>query len=185
MNNLATLCKITEPFTIGDDKYDLSDLRRIHRVWTPVMWTSESLHRIDDDTFLSVSRSPLRHRQDTADVFVTSRVSAIDAAIRTNAPDSVLEELGVEIRSEPESPRPFDRASLRTRLIAAHHPNPFWFSCLYVNYDGSYVNNRLISLEPLLFYQDWSRPFTQRQAIRFALKRQRTEDALGLLGVRF
>ena len=95
MNNLATLCKITEPFIIGDDRYDLSELRRIHRAWTPVMWTSESLHRIDDETFLSISRSPLLHWQNTAEVFVTSRVGAIDAAIRTNAPDAVLEELGV------------------------------------------------------------------------------------------
>ena len=30
MNSNATLCKITEPFTIGDDRYDLSELRRIH-----------------------------------------------------------------------------------------------------------------------------------------------------------
>ena len=185
MNSNATLCKITEPFTIGDDRYDLSELRRIHRAWTPVMWTSESLHRIDDETLLSISRSPLLHWWNTAEVFVTSRVGAIDAAIRTNAPDAVLEELGVEIRYMPEDPRPFDRTSLRTRLIAAYHPDSFWFICLYVNYDGSYVNNRLVSFEPLSFYQDWSRPFTQRQAIRFALRNQRTEDALALLGVRF
>ena len=185
MSNHATLCKITEPFVIGDDQYDLSDLDRIHRAWTPVMWTSESLHRIDDDTFLSVSRSPLRHRQHTAEVFVTSRLGAIDMCIKMRAPDSVLDDLGVDIQKPTASPKPFDRASQRTRLVAAYHPHSLWFSCLYINYDGSYVNNRLINFEPLPLYQDWSRPFTQRQAIRFALKRQRTEDALALLGVRF
>ena len=122
MTNNATLCKITEPFIIGDDRYDLSELRRIHRAWTPVMWISESLHRIDDETFLSISRSPLLHWRNTAEVFVTSRVGAIDSAIRTNAPDAVLEELGVEIRYMPEDPRPFDRTSLRTRLIAVVPP---------------------------------------------------------------
>ena len=147
MNRRPIERDITEPFTIDGKTYDLSGLARIHKAWTPVMWTTEELYRISDAEFLSVCRSPPLHRRGKARVHLNSRPGAIDAAIKMNAPDDVIERLGVVLKEWPESPQRFDRDE--TLILAAGHPNPFFYNCLYLNYDGSYVNNKLISLESL------------------------------------
>ncbi len=185
MNIQTAERNIKEPFIIDGRSYNLSDLDTVHSAWTPMLWTTESLYRIDEDEFLSVCKTPLLHRSDKANIYLTSRLGAIDAAIKMKAPDSVLESLGVDVRPEPDSPEKFDRNHRETELVAVSHPNLFWYNCLYINHDGSLYNNRLISLEPLPLHQDWSVRLTQRQAIRFALRRLRSEHAMKSIGVRF
>ena len=149
MNNHPIERDITAPFTIDGKTYDLGGLARIHRTWTPMMWTTEEPYRIGDAEFLPVCGSPPLHRPGKARAHLNSRPGAMDAAIKMNAPDDVIERPGVVLKEWPESPEKSDRDRDEILLLAACHSNPFFYNCLYLNYDGSYVNKKLISLESL------------------------------------
>ena len=104
MNRRPIERDITEPFTIDGKTYDLSGLARIHKAWTPVMWTTEELYRIGDAEFLSVCRSPPLHGPGKARIHLNSRPGAIDAAIKMNAPDDVIERLGTDLFLDTATP---------------------------------------------------------------------------------
>lgn len=185
MSSHATICRITGPFTVGGQTYDLTAKEPLHTAWAPLRISSRSLYQLDDETYLAASRTPLLHGPGRAAVSVISRLEALSIAIDTGAQDTVLATLGVTLDEERRPQRPFRRPHKKTKLLAVTHPHRFWYNCLYLNFDGGLVNNRVISLEPLPLYQDWSRHLTQREAIEFALRHRRTEDALETLGVRF
>ena len=177
--------RITGPFTIGERTYDLTGAEPLHVAWAPLGVSRRSLYQLDDETYLAVSCTPLLHGPGRAAVSVISRLEALSIAIDTGAADSALTALGVTLDEEPRPQRPFHRSHKKTKLLAVTHPHRFWYNCLYLNFDGGLINNRVVSLEPLPLYQDWSRRLTQREAIAFALRHRRTEDALQSLGVRF
>lgn len=185
MNSRPTIHRVTEPFKIEERTYDVTDADPLHIAWAPLGISSRSLYQLDDENYLAISRTPMLHGPRRAAVAVISRIEALSAAIETGASDEVLTALGVTLDKEPRPNRPFQRSHKKTKLLAVAHPHRFWFNCLYLNFDGGLINNKVVSLEPLPLYQDWSRRLTQREAITFALRHRRTEDALEALGVRF
>ena len=158
-------------------------MEKIHSAWTPVLWAAEALYRDSDGRFISTCRSPLLHRRDKGHVVAITRIGAIFTAIKIGAPDSVLSELGVAKMPGPNQPGPLDRSHRDTILLAASHPVPFWYECLYYNHDGSYIKSKVLSLQPLPYYQEFNTVLSQREAIRYVMNRERAEEALKILGV--
>ena len=185
MNSQSAIRRITGPFEIEGQTHDLTGSEPLHTAWAPLGLSRRSLYRIDDETYLAVSRTPLLHGPGRAAVAVISRLQALDAAIATGAPDTVLAALGVTLDEEPRPRRSFQRSHKKTNILAVKRSHHFWYNCLYLHFDGGLISYRVISLEPLPLYQDWSRHLTQREAIAFALRHRRTEDALKALGVIF
>ena len=179
MNGRITIHRITEPFKIEERTYAIIGADPLHTAWAPLGLSSRSLYQLDDETYLAISRTPMLHGPGRAAVAVISRLEVLSAAIETGASDDVLTTLGVTLDEGPRPNRPFQKSHKNTKLLAVTHPHHFWYNCIYLNFDGGLINNRVISLEPLPLYQDWSRRLTQREAIIFALRHRRTEDALG------
>ena len=176
-------CNLKEPFEIDGATYDPATLQKLHSAWTPMLWATETLYRAGDGAFLCTCHSPILHRRNRGHVIAPTRLGAIDIAIKLKAPDSVLRELGVMNAPGPDRPAPLDRSHRDTILLAASHPLSFWYECLYYNHDGSYVKSRLVNFSPLPYYQDFNRVISQREAIRYVLRRERAESALKILGV--
>ena len=176
-------CNLKEPFELDGETYDLSRLPVLCSVWTPVLWQTKKLYRASDDRFVATCKSPVLHRGDNGHAITINRLGAIDTAIRLGASDEILRDLGVILQPGPEEPRPLEREHPETVLIAAKHPLPSLYECLYYNHDGSYIRSRLLSLSPLPFYQDFNRSLSQRDAIRYVIRRKHAEGALRILGV--
>ena len=185
MNGRTTIRRITGPFTVAGRAYDLTGADPLYTAWAPLGLSSRSLYQLDDETYLAKSRTPMLHGPGRAAVAVISRLEALSAAIETGASDEVLTTLGVTLDEELRPNRPLQRSHKKTKLLAVAHPHRFWYNCLYLNFDGGLINNRVVSLDPLPLYLDWSRRLTQREAIIFALRHRRTEDVLEALGVRY
>ncbi len=176
-------CKITEPFTIGETAYDLSDLEKVYRAWTPMFWTSKSLYKVDENEFLSVSRSPFVHDSNDADVAVLSRIGAIREAVRMNAPDDTLRELGVTIQRRFRAPEEYYISHPDTLMITGINPIPWYYDCLFRNFDGSYLRVRTLVSLKILWLREWIQPMSQREAILHTLSRDFSKEGLTLLGI--
>ncbi len=163
--------KLTDTFKMEDRTYRLSELERVCRAWTPLMWTSREIYRLDEKLFVNVSRSPLLHESNHGDVKIITQLGAIADAIRMNAPDDTLRELGVTIH-EPDT-RPKDTFHLfhpDTEFLSTARRGKNYRRYLVHNYDGGLIDTRLLTFDCLSYSGQWTRHLTQREAILFFIR---------------
>ncbi len=176
--------KLSNTYTLDDTTYRLDELERVYKAWTPLMWTSREIYRLDEKLFVNVSRSPLLHESNHGDVKIITQLEAIEDAIRMNAPDDILREMSVTIHESDTRPKDtLHTAHPGTTLIASANTSRIHAHNLYRNYDGAFIESWLVVISALSYGNRWERRLSQREAISFTLKNLYYKNALEVLGI--
>ena len=177
--------RLTDTFRLDDRTYRLEDIKRIYKAWTPMLWMSKELYKLDEKTFVIVSRSPIIHKSNHGDIKILTQLGDIAEAIKMNAPDDTLRELGVTIHQPDTRPKDtFHLLHRDTTFLSYKKPGRNYRRYLVLNYDGGLIDTRLLTFDCLGYSGQWTRHLTQREATLFTARARRyAENALETMGI--